>query len=116
MTRLLWLDQINRPFDAIPQSRDRSLGHLWYERLQRGEGLLDSTEVRADCEWRMIATRLPNEPRGREAAAIDGARGRYVSRALIGRIHCGSQGIVDALLPARTVGLKMREHITVDFQ
>ncbi len=22
MTRLLWLDQINRPFDAIPQSRD----------------------------------------------------------------------------------------------
>jgi len=29
MTRFLWLDQINRPFDAIPQSRDRSLGHVW---------------------------------------------------------------------------------------
>jgi hypothetical protein len=34
----------------------------------------------------------------------------------MGHIHCGSQGIVDALLPARTVRLKMRKDITVDFQ
>ncbi|CUX05959.1 hypothetical protein AGR1B_pAt30370 [Agrobacterium fabacearum S56] len=94
MTRLLWIDQINRPFDAIPQSRDSSLGHTWYERLQRGGGLLDSTEVRADCEWRMIAPRLPNEPRGREAAAIDGAWGRDSSRAYL-----------DAFIAARKVSL-----------
>lgn len=45
--------------------------------------------------------------------AVDGSN---PLESLLGRIHCGSQGIVDALLPARTVRLKMREDIAVDLQ
>ena len=40
----------------------------------------------------------------------------FIESMLIGRIHCGSQGIVDALLPAGSVRLKMREDIAVDLQ
>lgn len=37
-------------------------------------------------------------------------------KSLIGSIHCGSQGVVDAILPTRTVRLKMRKDIAVDLQ
>ncbi|MDH6298020.1 uncharacterized Zn finger protein (UPF0148 family) [Agrobacterium fabrum] len=44
------------------------------------------------------------------------ADGSGLIKSLTGHIHCGSQGIVYALLPARTLCLKMREDIAVDLQ